>query len=387
VDEANVQKASEVNASVSVGVPSGGELVLYDVAPGEKISIEAVPSLIYSIDRIDLNPAKVPYSRYASGAVNRFPAGTYPQDGDDAIDLTEWTEKIEKYADPGKLRFSPEFYLYLTGHDALLSGAKIKVDAVYTDRDSSEDTLTHLIKNPDPGGYGILDTGGVPPSGENAYSGPLSQSLVAFDADTIVSLFTAEQPRDLRIAYNFALPNGRRSVNFDDEEENTVKAKADLVAEIPLSLTILADDGGDYATLRYYDVLSKGDTADAFDRARPGVPLAEGLKKLNSVYIELNYENAIGLDGLELDLVSRVSGSENFRRSLGVLAEGTGSLAAAFSGDELPFPFIPGFELRIPALYNGAEGKYAVLEITRGGGIRLDPRISVRAELEQEFSF
>jgi hypothetical protein len=386
VDEGNVQKIGKMNATVAVGVPQGGELVLYDVSPDEAVSIEAVPSLIYAIECIYLNPAKIPFSQYALDAVDRFPAGTYPEAGEDAIDISEWTREIEKYVDPGKLRFEPEFYLYLAGHDGLLAGTRVKIDAKYTDRDSGKSLSVPLIASPGQDGYSTVNTTGVVPLFTESYTGDLPPSLVMFNTEKIISLLTSEQPSDLRIAYDFKLPDGRRLVNFDSEKENTVKAKVDLLVEIPLSLTILADEpGGDWATLRSYDVLSK--EGDAFDRSGDGAPLAEGLKKVHEVHVKLNYENASGLSGIEADLVSRVSGTVNFRRPLGVLSAGEGGLETTVSGDELPFPFIPGFELRIPADRNGPDGNYAKLEINRNGSIRLEPEINVRAQVEQEFFF
>ncbi|MDR1507593.1 MAG: hypothetical protein LBI67_10880, partial [Treponema sp.] len=201
---------------------------------------------------------------------------------------------------------------------------------------------------------------------------------IRFDFDEIQKILRARPP-NLFLHYDVRLPDNPVTLEFD--EDTTLKIPYDFFLEIPLDFRIFADTPqGEYATIQFLDMAGTGD--DVFNRKSVYEPLMSGAMDLQRLFVTVDYENNLGYNGLEADLVSMNGSTENFRQPLGMLSEGAGNLSTVLDAAAVPWPFVAGLEIRLPADKVEGVEKYAHFQIKRGGGIKAGLRISAEGSAE-----
>jgi hypothetical protein len=336
------------------------EVILLDVVPGDTVTVTATPRasspLVYDIGRAVINPEKVPFE----GAYGLELGVTIPEEGEEPLNLKESFAEIDKILPMERLVLSPDVRLYLEGD--LPGGTKIKVDAYPDDGAVS----ANLLLNAGQDGYaGIDHDAKIPVFDGTGYDGQLPDPALSLDGGKTFDILK-EGPEALRLGIDVKLPDPCTVKFTDRENPNTIKIKPVVLMDMPLEFKILADDkDGNVATIRLTEFGDLGDT-DLFDRRSAADPLINALGiSPEEIIFDLDYVNTLGM-AVDMAIVSRGS---SFRKQISVGSGGAGTVHVGLKRSELPFPFIPAFEMLLPAGYNDNDGKgsYARLKILPGG--------------------
>lgn len=386
--------------TVTVNPQEGGndrELIIRGITSGSTITLEAGGEPTFEIDRVVLN-------------LNDFiteeqRASSFPGDGEKGLNFSDFTGDLEENIDIADLAFDEIiFNIYLNGLGGDINIWATEPRLSLTAVDKAEGGSTIPITEDTGGKEGqVVGSGAETPDielpGFDEAQGEFSGIIPTghFTTGKLADILNA-RPGDLHVKYRFGFDQPYTFVFPEDYItaghilEKTISAE--LLIEVPVKLMLYAkkdENGGelDYGSLEY-----KFEGEEDLLGRKPGEedPYADYTQYLDTASVELGYENTLGLDGVTLVLGGRDS---DFEKKLGPLEE-RGTIDLTLRGDEIPNPFIPQVEVRVPARYGPKEPggrRYGLVELKRGtaeapaGLNAFAIRVKARTYIDQDISF
>jgi hypothetical protein len=377
---------------------SNREIWVRGIGPESVIDVNATAAAVVEVDsaKINLNDFIPEENRSSS----------FPGEGD-GFNFADLTGSLEDMVNLDSLEFEGiNLYVYLSGLDddpdvpdvqklnIWDTRPGLNLTAVDRSEGAGEPTsITNNITNSlDPlDGFEPLVTGDRPlvfsEKDGDVVSGGLPDAT--FSTDKLTRILNSK-PGNMYIKYDFKFGEPFPiKMSFLEGEEPIVKNIAvDIVLELPLKLRLLPlEEGADYGALRY---ISK-ETEDLLGREQGADdPFSDYTKYLDFASLEISYENTLGLYGAQLVLLDK-NNPDNpdfaFVKELDPLQE-QGTINITLRGNEIPNPFIPIVEVRVPL---EPDKPYGLIEVKRGtekpAGLKaISIRVKAQAYIDEEFT-
>ncbi|MDR1099125.1 MAG: hypothetical protein LBL28_01455 [Treponema sp.] len=304
-------------------------------------------------------------------------SATFPGAEEKGINFSDFTGSLGDSVDIDSLQFDDiKLHVYLTGLD---DDPDTPLDQKLDIWDTRPGLHLEAIDRAVVGGSGTKIT-------NDAESGPLAgfeelgrgdRAIVfpqgdefigelppaTFSTDKLTDILN-NRPEDMAVNYGFQF-GADFTVQIGALEREISKSIAvDILVELPLKMRLVAQEGKDYGALRY----KSEETKDILNREpETDDPFSDYIKYLDFASLELNYENTLGLTRTSIVLLNKDNYNETdpgyFMKVVGPLVEGKGTINITLRGDEIPNPFIPEVEVRVPF---AEDQQYGIIEVKRG---------------------
>jgi hypothetical protein len=368
--------APTVTLTITPKIP--GDLVIRDLdmdafGQDRTLTFSAVPQPVFEWTSAVVNPEeKVSQLEEADPSKDLrhfvFPEG-------EGIDFSGFTEPLaEVFGDRADdIQFEDiHLYLYIKhkktdgegGAGYLLDneGTKLKLAAVYTNKDGVSDTESALTGDD---GIGAGDPDVPAPDFDGSSTVYANELNAQFEPIEFHQFFN-DRVSQFKIKGELTLPN---EVTVEPNEIFNVELEPILVFKFPMVLKLPVDQGKDYAEVDLAALMPGENGEDLFKRDNDDLDdfLNEHTRDLEAV-LDVRYLNNLSLGGIRLfvDLRPDLGPGDPAKPPEEVfnISAGEHSLEPVSLGrEDIKAPFRPGFKLQIPE--DGTQSGFASLEIRR----------------------
>jgi hypothetical protein len=368
--------ASTVNLTVTPDIP--GDLVIHDLdmeafKQNRTLTFSAVPQPVFEWTSAVVDPAeKVRQIETDPSNPKDLRHFVFPEG--DGIDFSGFTDPLaEVFGDKANdIQFGDiHLYLYIKhkktegeGGGYLLdnSGTKLKLDAVYTDKNGVAGTETPLTGEE---GIGVGSPGAAAPDFDSSSTNYTNELNAQFAPIPFQQYFN-DRVSQFKIRAELTLPD---EATVEPNEIFNVELEPMLVFKFPVVLKLPVDQGKNYADVDLAALMPGENGEDLFNRDNddPDDFLNEYTRDLEAV-LDIRYLNNLSLGGIRLlvDLRPGLDLGDPAKPPVEVfdVSAGEHSLEpVSLDREDIEAPFRPGLKLQIPEDEPGSG--FASLEIKR----------------------